>query len=46
MKNESLSLYREITDYGRSCKDNDITDKNGIFIDTYNKSTIMISSIL
>lgn len=41
---ESPGLYGEVADYWKSYEDNDITDRNETFNDTYNNSTVISST--
>lgn len=41
---ESPGLYGEVADYWKSYEDNDITDRNETFNDTYNNSTVICST--
>lgn len=42
--NESPGLYGEIADYWKSYEDNDITDRNETFNNTYNNSTVIFGT--
>lgn len=41
---ESPGLYGEVADYWKSYEDNDITDRNETFNDTYDNSTVIFST--
>lgn len=41
---ESPGLYGEVADYWKSYEDNDITDRNETFNDTYDNSTVIFGT--